>query len=551
MTTEYTTNFGLNLPDFRMGPWHDLININTMKIDELLMSLYGGADTYPWENNTLYNPGTTAIDLSDSSFWVCSVLHTSAAVPTTFAQDRVAHPTYWARVVVGIAARGDWQNNTNYLANDLVTDPIQEVIALCKTPHMSSAAPATIRDDAIYWTFIADLHAVLNADAIMYDNTTSGMAADNVQEALDELFDSLSITIDHVAANEDDIDDLDTRVNTIETSGYLTEAPIDLLTYGRKGGAWYPIDIIVGPEGPQGDQGIQGPPGVQGPVGPQGVVGPQGPQGNTGSQGPQGIKGDTGDVGPQGPQGIPGEMTQAACDTRYVNITGDTMTGMLTLAALNPAGNNDATRKLYVDNEVANANANANMRVAKAGDTMTGPLVLPANPTNPLEAATKQYVDSATPPSFPAGTVMLFYQAAAPTGWTKLTTQNDKALRVVSGSGGVAGGTNAFSTVMAQTVVGSTTLAVATIPAHQNSGLSGLENQAHVHGGILRTTGIASNYPTVASANVYGTAGSSDGVNANHNHYFTSDATGGSGGAHNHGITMGIQYIDLILASKN
>lgn len=48
--------------------------------------------------------------------------------------------------------------------------------------------------------------------------------------------------------------------------------------------------------------------------------------------------------------------------------------------------------------------------------------------------------------NFPAGTVMIFAQASAPTGWTKLTTQNDKALRVVSGStGGAAGGTYPIS----------------------------------------------------------------------------------------------------------
>lgn len=35
-------------------------------------------------------------------------------------------------------------------------------------------------------------------------------------------------------------------------------------------------------------------------------------------------------------------------------------------------------------------------KVDVAGDTMTGPLVLPGNPTLPLHAATKQYVDAAT-----------------------------------------------------------------------------------------------------------------------------------------------------------
>jgi len=40
---------------------------------------------------------------------------------------------------------------------------------------------------------------------------------------------------------------------------------------------------------------------------------------------------------------------------------------------------------------------------------------------------------------------MVFYQSAAPTGWTKSTAQNDKALRVVSGSGGGTGGSHNLS----------------------------------------------------------------------------------------------------------
>jgi hypothetical protein len=41
----------------------------------------------------------------------------------------------------------------------------------------------------------------------------------------------------------------------------------------------------------------------------------------------------------------------------------------------------------------ARANADA-LRVLKSGDTMSGPLTLPGDPTQPLHAATKQYVDS-------------------------------------------------------------------------------------------------------------------------------------------------------------
>lgn len=48
---------------------------------------------------------------------------------------------------------------------------------------------------------------------------------------------------------------------------------------------------------------------------------------------------------------------------------------------------------------------------------------------------------------FPSGTAMLFQQTSAPTGWTKSTTHNDKALRVVSGTAS-SGGTTAFSTAL-------------------------------------------------------------------------------------------------------
>lgn len=49
----------------------------------------------------------------------------------------------------------------------------------------------------------------------------------------------------------------------------------------------------------------------------------------------------------------------------------------------------------------------------------------------------------------PSGTVMVFYQAAAPVGWTKVTSIDDRALRVVSGAtGGSTGGTHGLSTAI-------------------------------------------------------------------------------------------------------
>ena len=176
--------------------------------------------------------------------------------------------------------------------------------------------------------------------------------------------------------------------------------------------------------------------------------------------------------------------------------------------------------------------------------------------------ATQAYVATQIPTSpIPSGTVMSFFQAAAPTGWTQVTTQNDKLLRVVSGTGGVSGGTNAFSTVNAQTATGSHTLSTAEIPA---VGASGVNNLSVYPGGVqgyllpmstnnsygfqgAQVSGTGGSYfaAAVYNANPVSYSGASGASNT------ISVTTGGGGGAHTHPVTMSIQYIDLILASKN
>ena len=296
MTTEYTNNFRFNLPDFRMGPWHDLVNTNTVRIDQLLMSIYQGVDTSPWQNNYNYKAGVTAVDNADNSFWVCVVDHTSAPAPTTFAEDRLAHPTYWNRVVVGIAPRGPWLNDTHYLVNDMVSDASQGVIAICITEHISSPDPATIRDDAANWTFIVDMTGTdaLDASLVAYDDSTGYTGAGDVDVALDWLA-SVShtneaaiasigpVVVEHEArldTAESEIDvaqaqlaDHDTRISSntatigshttqiaaitasdtaqnarltsIEGAGYIGEAPNDGNKYARQSHAWIPIDTAA------------------------------------------------------------------------------------------------------------------------------------------------------------------------------------------------------------------------------------------------------------------------------------------------------------------
>lgn len=45
----------------------------------------------------------------------------------------------------------------------------------------------------------------------------------------------------------------------------------------------------------------------------------------------------------------------------------------------------------------------------------------------------------------PVGTIMPFFQAAAPTGWTQVVTQSDAVMRVVAGAGGGNGGADSIS----------------------------------------------------------------------------------------------------------
>ena len=104
--------------------------------------------------------------------------------------------------------------------------------------------------------------------------------------------------------------------------------------------------------------------------------------------------------------------------------------------------------------------------------------------------------------SIPSGSQALFFQAAAPTGWTQNTTAsiNTTTLQVVTGSGGGVSGTDAFATTFTSSkstasgpitfndassagastgtlAVGDTTLSTPTIPSHSHpvniSGRSG------------------------------------------------------------------------------
>ncbi len=177
------------------------------------------------------------------------------------------------------------------------------------------------------------------------------------------------------------------------------------------------------------------------------------------------------------------------------------------------------------------------LRVQDAVDPDATPFAIDANgnvgigtasPSSALEIAAPGVFTGAWA-YLPAGTSMLFAQTAAPTGWTKSTTHNNKALRVVSGtasSGGSVAFTTAFSA--ARGLSGSTdghALTIDQIPPHTHT-------QETMTGGI-----------NFASGAGYNTTTSNTG------------STGG-GQAHSHTLASGsvnldVQYVDVIIAVKN
>jgi hypothetical protein len=175
---------------------------------------------------------------------------------------------------------------------------------------------------------------------------------------------------------------------------------------------------------------------------------------------------------------------------------------------------------------------------------------------------------------FPSETKMLFQQSAAPTGWTKDTTHNNKALRVVSSGTVSSGGNVAFTTAFSasRTVSGSVaghTLILSEIPSH-NHGSGTLEVASHTHpfsGGSYNVSRFDGDFGGDRSNNVdreapnesdftqftitvpNSTGGSGDLAVSG------STADEGGGGSHNHGwsgsVNLDVQYVDLIIATKD
>ena len=158
---------------------------------------------------------------------------------------------------------------------------------------------------------------------------------------------------------------------------------------------------------------------------------------------------------------------------------------------------------------------------------------------------------SAAAAGFPTGTVLIFAQTSAPTGWTKDTTNyNNSALRVVTGSVSTGGSVDFTTAFASQTPTGSvsitsvsgsagaTTLSTPQIPSH-----------SHPNGGTgtTPTTSYSGQNTPVSTAAPTPTGNAGGGGSHTHPFSFSSGAGTFTGDA----INLAVKYVDVIRATKD
>jgi hypothetical protein len=159
----------------------------------------------------------------------------------------------------------------------------------------------------------------------------------------------------------------------------------------------------------------------------------------------------------------------------------------------------------------------------------------------------------------PSGTVMLFAQTAAPTGFTKNTSTGDNsALRVTTGTAST-GGSVAFTTAFAsQTPTGSvsitavagsagaTTLTTPQIPSHSHQTITGANSNFAFSTTTAPGNAIVSAPATPGTRNA-GSDNTGGGGSHTHPFSFSSGTATFTGNA----INLAVQYIDVIRATKD
>ena len=216
---------------------------------------------------------------------------------------------------------------------------------------------------------------------------------------------------------------------------------------------------------------------------------------------------------------VEGLGTMSTQNDDEVVITGGTIDGITPTGLSAPSSGQDAARKIYIDDAI---------------DTLTA------------------YVDTQDGLlGAESGTRMVFQQTAAPTGWTKDATHNDKALRIVSGTAS-SGGTSPFSTVFGKTATDGRSITQANLPSVTLTTNISAGQGSHSHTltganfGTNNGSGAQSGSSFNAANGILGISYAAATLPA----MTGTTALGGSGTAHTHPIELRVQYVDCIVCEK-
>ena len=109
---------------------------------------------------------------------------------TAIANRSVGYDQFKTEVSIGVNPPSTWLTATNYVARDSVFT--SQKFYVCLESHISGTFSTDLA--AGKWELVADFTAAQDAVLVTYDNGASGLTAENMQDAMDELVASLSVS---------------------------------------------------------------------------------------------------------------------------------------------------------------------------------------------------------------------------------------------------------------------------------------------------------------------------------------------------------------------
>lgn len=166
----YTSNYGFAKLNFDAVRWGNEHNKNFDLLDALLTGVGLVASKGFWQNNTPYTMGDRVVDTSNA-IYLCKVTHTSPSTGT-FSADRTANPTRWELTSSLPLYRGTWATATSYAINDIVS--VAQTWKVCVVSHISDNVTNTFA--SARWVTIIDVTSAYNdveADRVAADASAS------------------------------------------------------------------------------------------------------------------------------------------------------------------------------------------------------------------------------------------------------------------------------------------------------------------------------------------------------------------------------------------